>query len=377
MIPKEDDYTRPKSYRPVGLLSVLLKTMERMLVGRLQWHLMPKLQATQYGFTPQRETKEALYDLITYIYKELNLKKIVLMVSLDIEVWTPYSENSGNSAYVQAIADDVVLVIFGQLVSLIEGEANRALACVHSWGVRNKLRFAPLKNNSMVLIKKLKYDDAVVHINGEQISLVGEIRLLGLTIDRKLIFIPHVTKSCKKAANIYKGLARAAKATWSLSLKVVRIIYITMIESVVLYASCAWTLATGKLGVQKMLDTVQRSVALKELESPVYFGNLPYPAHVLEIGYESVEDLYFQITDRLAVVGPHIYKESRIEGKVGAALTLARRTALTKKTAVNYDRFPLLHAKKVIRAVSLEEWQKRYAEGDTGEITKCFFLEVE
>ncbi|GBP16329.1 hypothetical protein EVAR_9924_1 [Eumeta japonica] len=63
----------------------------------------------------------------------------------------------------------------------------------------------------MVLTKKLKYDDPVVHMNGEHISSVGEIRLLGLTIDKKLTFIPHVAKACKKAANIYKGLARAAK----------------------------------------------------------------------------------------------------------------------------------------------------------------------
>ncbi|GBP18606.1 hypothetical protein EVAR_14376_1 [Eumeta japonica] len=39
---------------------VLGKTVERMLVGRLQWHLMPKLQATQHGFTPQRGTEDAL-----------------------------------------------------------------------------------------------------------------------------------------------------------------------------------------------------------------------------------------------------------------------------------------------------------------------------
>ncbi|GBP28858.1 Retrovirus-related Pol polyprotein from type-1 retrotransposable element R1 [Eumeta japonica] len=30
-----------------------------------------------------------------------------------------------------------------------------------------------------------------------------------------------------------------------------------------------------------------------------------------------------------------------------------------------------------IRAASLEEWQERYAEGGTGEITKCFFPRVE
>ncbi|GBP19486.1 Putative 115 kDa protein in type-1 retrotransposable element R1DM [Eumeta japonica] len=83
--PGKEDYGRPKSYRPTGLLPVLGKTVERMLVGRLQWHLMPKIQATQYSFTPQRGTKNVLYDLMTHIYKELNLKKIILTVSLDIE----------------------------------------------------------------------------------------------------------------------------------------------------------------------------------------------------------------------------------------------------------------------------------------------------
>ncbi|GBP54616.1 hypothetical protein EVAR_35878_1 [Eumeta japonica] len=57
-------------------------------------------------------------------------------------------------------------------------------------------------------------------MNGEQISLVGEIRLLGLIIDRKLTFILHVAKACKNATNIYKSLARAAKMTWGLGPKV-------------------------------------------------------------------------------------------------------------------------------------------------------------
>ncbi|GBP34577.1 Retrovirus-related Pol polyprotein from type-1 retrotransposable element R1 [Eumeta japonica] len=108
--------------------------------------------------------------------------------------------------YVLAFADDLVLMFSGQSASSIEEEANRALACVHCWGVRNKLRFAASKTNSMVLTKKLKYDDPVVYMNDAKISLVGEIRLLGMTVDRKL---------------------------------------------------------TGKLAVPKMLDAVQRSVALK------------------------------------------------------------------------------------------------------------------
>ncbi|GBP90788.1 Putative 115 kDa protein in type-1 retrotransposable element R1DM [Eumeta japonica] len=567
-----------------------------MLVCRIKWHIMPKLQARQYGFMPQRGTEDSLYDLMTHIYNELSLKKIILMVSLDIEgafdnAWWPAIRNQllahkcpvnlygmvmgylrdrevvvryagGESrrmtskgciqgsiagptfwnlvldsllqelgdlgVYVQAFADDVVLMFSGQSASVLEAEANRALAHVSGWGDRNKLRFAPSKTNAMVLTKKLKFDVPTICMGHTTIALVDEIRLLGLTIDKRLTFVPHVSKACKKAANIYKGIARAAKATWGLSPEIVRTIYVAVIEPIVMYASCAWAPAASKLGVRKMLDAIQRSIALKacrayrtvslhsalilsrllpldirvreaawlyevkrgkhlrdicadrELESPVDFCELPHPAHIPELGFESVEDLDPTTMDRLAIVGPHIYTDgSKIEGKVGAALTewrdgvesgnsayrlesfctvfqaemfalhraikrvkkgkdrlvnifsdsksslqmltgpttynplahaarrdildivaegrgvrlfwvrahagtagneradeLARNAALKKKTTADYDRFPLSFAKKAIRAASLDEWQKRYAEGSTGDITKCLFPRV-
>ncbi|XP_063823084.1 uncharacterized protein LOC135073021 [Ostrinia nubilalis] len=83
--PGKGDYTHPKSYRPIGLLSVLGKTVEKLMVGRLQWHILPTLSQKQYGFMPQRGTEDALYDLINHVRKELDRKKSVIMISLDIE----------------------------------------------------------------------------------------------------------------------------------------------------------------------------------------------------------------------------------------------------------------------------------------------------
>ncbi|GBP24847.1 Putative 115 kDa protein in type-1 retrotransposable element R1DM [Eumeta japonica] len=383
--PGKDDYSRPKSYRPIGLLPLMGKTVERMLVWRIQWHIMPKLQMRQYGFMPQRGTEDSLYDLMTHIHNELNLKRIIVVVSLDIEgafdnAWWPAIRNQllvhkcpvnlygmvmgylrdrevvvryagGESrrmtpkgciqgsiagptfwnlvldsllrelgdlgVYVQAFADDVDLMFSGQSASALEAETNRALAHVRDWSDRNKLRFAPSKTNAMVLTKKLKFDVPVIRMGNTEISLVDEIRLLGLTIDKGLTFTPHVAKACKRAANIYKGIARAAKATWGLSPEIVRTIYVAAIEPIVMYASCAWAPATKKLGVRKMLDALKRSVALKACRD--YRTVSLHSALIL--AFEGVEDLDPSTMDRLAIVGPHIYTDgSRIEGKVDAAL---------------------------------------------------------
>ncbi|GBP92213.1 Putative 115 kDa protein in type-1 retrotransposable element R1DM [Eumeta japonica] len=422
------------------------------LYGMVMGYLRDREVVVRYAGGVQEDDFEGLY---TGLDSRSNLWNLVLDSLL--------RELGDLGVYVQAFADDVVLMFSGQSASALEAETNRALAHVRDWGDRNKLRFAPSKTNAMVLTRKLN-------------------------------------QGVQRAASIYKGIARAAKATWGLSPEIVRTIYVAAIEPIVTYASCAWAPATKKLGVRKMLDALQRSVALKacrayrtvslhsalilarllpldirvreaarlyevkrgsesgdvcadrELEKPVDFREMPHPAHTPELGFESVEDLDPSTVDRLAIVGPHIYTDgSKTEGKVGAALTewrdemesgnstfrlesfctvfqaemfalhraikrvkegkdrlvnifsdsksslqmkcaysgcagttgneradeLARNAALKKKTAADYDRYPLSYAKKVIRAASLDEWQQRYTEGGTGEITKCFFPRVE
>ncbi|GBP54225.1 Putative 115 kDa protein in type-1 retrotransposable element R1DM [Eumeta japonica] len=121
----------------------------------------------------------------------------------------------------------------------------------------------------MVLTKKLKLNVPTVHMGNTIIALMDEIRLLGLTIDKRLTFIPHVANACKRAANIYKGIkrhkrqARATKATWGLSPERIRMICVAVIELIVMYASCDWVSAASKLGIGKILDALERSVALK------------------------------------------------------------------------------------------------------------------
>ncbi|GBP78752.1 Putative 115 kDa protein in type-1 retrotransposable element R1DM [Eumeta japonica] len=283
--PGKDDYSRPKSYRPIGLLSVMGKTVERMLVCRIKWHIMPKLQTRQYGFMPQRGAEDSLYDLMTHIYNELSLKKIILMVSLDIEgafdnawwpairnqllahkcpeddfeglytgldsrsnlwnlVLTPYSKNSGTSAYTCRRSRTTWSLCFPDSRPQYWRRRLTGTGPCERLGRSEQVEVCTIQNKRDGAYQKLKFDVPTICMGHTTIALVDEIRLLGLTIDKRLTFVPHVSKACKKAANIYKGIARAAKATWGLSPEIVRTIYVAVIEPIVMYA-CAWAPAAS------------------------------------------------------------------------------------------------------------------------------------
>ncbi|CAH2106387.1 unnamed protein product [Euphydryas editha] len=272
--------------------------------------------------------------------------------------------------YCQAFADDVVLVFSSHKTSNLQASAETTLAAVQDWGTCNKLRFAAHKTNAMVITRKLKYDTPIVHMSGTRLRLVEEIKLLGLIIDSKLTFNAHVSATCKKAADIYKTLACAARVSWGLNGEIIRTIYVAVIEPIVLYAASAWSPAAEKLSIRKQLDSLQRGFAQKickayrtvsltsalvlsgllpldlrireaamlyktkkghcvdflppgrELERRVGPMQNPHPSLLITTEYERLESLNPQILEEHHIDGPLIYTDgSKIEGKVGAALT--------------------------------------------------------
>ncbi|XP_060809452.1 uncharacterized protein LOC132901769 [Amyelois transitella] len=436
--PGKEDYTSPKSYRPIGLLSVLGKTLEKLFVRRLQWHLLPTLNPRQYGFLPQRGTEDALYDLIGHVNAEKEAGRSVLIVSLDIEgafdnAWWPALMNqlrlrrcpknlylmvdsylkdrkivvnyagetserdttkgcvqgsiggptfwniildpllhrlSSEEVYCQAFADDGVLVFSGKTVEGMEDRVNRVLEMTVEWGKENKLNFAAHKTQVMLLTKKLKYTPPHITMSGTTLTLVDEIKLLGLTIDRWLNFNTHVRNICTKAASIYKQLTCAARVTWGLNTEIIRTLYVAVIEPIVTYGACAWAKASENITNRKALDTLQRGFAQRickayrttslpaalilagilpldlriqevaslyeakkglsvdflpphrKLEEIVKAKDLPHPASQIELEYTLLEDMTDATQTALQITGPQVYTDgSKMEGKVGAALT--------------------------------------------------------
>ncbi|XP_046977641.1 uncharacterized protein LOC124543461 [Vanessa cardui] len=465
--PGKDDYTSPKSYRPIGLLSVLGKTVEKLFVKRLQWHLLPTLNSRQYGFLPQRGTEDALYDLMKHIEAERERGNSVILVSLDIEgafdnAWWPALKNqlrlrrcpknlylmvnsylqnrkiivnyagekserdttkgcvqgsiagptfwniildpllqrlSVEEVYCQAFADDGVLVFSGKSLAELEDRICKVLEVTVKWGEANKLNFAAHKTQAMLLTKKIKYTPPHLTMSGTSLALVDEVKLLGLTIDRRLNFNKHVQNVCTKATSIYKQLACAAKVSWGLNREIIRTIYIAAVEPIVTYGASAWAKASELQSNRKALDTLQRGFAQRigkayrttslnavlilagilpldlrirevaslyeakrgistlylppnrKLEGIVKASDLPHPATRLHLEYNLLEDMTDANQVALNITGPQIYTDgSKIEGKVvektnvyvspGLGLLLNGSTRKTSMRRKIYDALP-------------------------------------
>ncbi|GBP38219.1 Protein suppressor of hairy wing [Eumeta japonica] len=147
----------------------------------------------------------------------------------------------------------------------VEKKANRALAHMHCRGVKNKLRFTPSKTHTL-FTEKLKYDG----------------------------------QWCTWMVN---NIAKEVKVTWALNPEIMRTIYVSAIEPIVLFASCAW----------------DRWLEFGDVFPTGSSKNLficASPCARVRNRVESVEDLDSQTMDCLAIVGSQIYTVgSHIKGK--------------------------------------------------------------
>ncbi|CAH2218226.1 jg13488 [Pararge aegeria aegeria] len=470
-----EDYTNPKAYRPIGLLPVLGKTLEKMLLARLKWHILPSLSNHQYGFMPQKCTEDALYALMQHINSKLKQKKIVTLISLDIEgafdsAWWPAiklrlaeercpinvrrvfdsylrdrrvrvryageehvrSTTKGcvqgsiggpilwnllldpllkgleqRGDYCQAFADDVILVFDDDTGLRVSERANAALAFVQEWGVRNKLKFAPQKTKAMVITRKLKYDSPLLSMGGSGVGLSSEIKILGLTIDQSLTFNAHMRSTCKKVQAIYKKLCRAAKVSWGLHPEVIKTIYTAVVEPIVLYAASAWAPATKKLGVRRQLNAVQRTFAQKITKAyrtvslnaaMILAGILPLDLRVQEAAalYKAKKGVFHQLPDdraievKLEYAAQHIghpadrteigyslpvtltettnghtpdctliYTDgSKIEGKVGAAVSVWDRGVETRAIKLKLEPYCTVFQAELLAIDRATQWAR-------------------
>ncbi|XP_053214826.1 uncharacterized protein LOC128398044 [Panonychus citri] len=84
---KKGEKENPKNYRPIGLLSMLGKGLEKIVNDRITYHIVKNevLSPHQHGFRPNHSTITALEELITNINSKKKQNKIVTITGFDFK----------------------------------------------------------------------------------------------------------------------------------------------------------------------------------------------------------------------------------------------------------------------------------------------------
>ena len=160
--------------------------------------------------------------------------------------------------HVQAYADDLAISITGTNMLWIKGRAQKALNIASNWAHNQELQFSNKKTKIVLFINKRKPDFGTYRLNGHQRKISEEATLLGVTLDSKLTWKPHITRIARKATAALLQCRQTVGKAWGLNPTSMRWIYTAMIRLVIKYTRTSWVGEVNKKNLAKKLSRVQR-----------------------------------------------------------------------------------------------------------------------
>jgi hypothetical protein len=317
--PNKQDYTTAKSYRPISLLSVFAKVLEKLLINRINYYLESKslLNSRQYGFRPQKSTVDALMNVTNFIEASYDNKGFALLIALDISgafdnaFWPIILKNlrdhkiPGNLYYLtksyfedrkaklwfQNIEVEKSLskgcpqgstcgpgfwsIIYNSLLEieipencLIQGFAddtifmisgqNQILNLVNDWSVKNELEFNASKTVSVLFTKNIKYTNPKIYLNSTELKISKSMLYLGIKLDSKLNWKIQMNYLKTKAIQLVMNITSFAKNKYGLNRRSLEVIYKGAIIPIISYGSPVWYKALDRKQNQKIFENIQR-----------------------------------------------------------------------------------------------------------------------
>ena len=138
------------------------------------------------------------------------------------------------------------------LVNVLENASTIAI----DWFNDNFMQANPSKFQAITLCGRNPNRDLVFQVNGATIPSLPEVKLLGVTIDNKLSFIPHVSNVCQKASKQVNALSRLSKY---LSYKSRFNVYNAFVRSNFTYCSSVYY-KTGRTNERKLEKVHERAI---------------------------------------------------------------------------------------------------------------------
>ena len=131
--------------------------------------------------------------------------------------------------YVQAYADDLAVLVTGADMLWIRGMAQKARNIAENCALEQELQFSCKKTEIVLFTHKRNPGLGSLSMNGTKLELSKEARLLGVTLDSKLTWKPHITRITRKATTALMQCRQIVGKTWGITPSMMKWIYTAVI----------------------------------------------------------------------------------------------------------------------------------------------------
>jgi ribonuclease HI len=160
--------------------------------------------------------------------------------------------------FVVGYADDFAILSRGKFDGVVFDRMADALRIVERWCASVGLSVKPEKTGMIRFTKKAGLSDRSLNFFGHNLVLSDQLKYLGLLLDRKLNWGPHIDFRVKKSCMIYGQCRRAIGQRWGLSPKSVHWLYTMVVVPVLTYGSIVWWRKAQQCTVILKLNHLQR-----------------------------------------------------------------------------------------------------------------------
>ena len=150
--------------------------------------------------------------------------------------------NSGLKVQVGGFVDDVHLMAYSTSTESNCHTLERAHTICQKWAQKHGASFAPKKYELIHLTRSPKKFNMKeeVDLSEHQIHPKAQLKVLGLWIDGKLRWGPHIKETQAKVASQSLALTKIATSTWGAMLNKARQVYTAVVQPAMTYRAAIW-----------------------------------------------------------------------------------------------------------------------------------------
>ncbi|KAL1446824.1 hypothetical protein WDU94_015654 [Cyamophila willieti] len=232
-----------------------------------------------------------------------------------------------------AYADDLAIISLARDAEEMEFKLNYTLREISQWMAENKLEIAPEKSEAIIISGRKKYGTVNIRVGDQEIAIKENLKYLGVIIDSKLSFLPHLNYITAKAEKTVAALSRIVPNLGGPGENKRRMLQ-KAAESIFLYAAPIWIDCLKYEKYRAKLLSKQRTFCLR-----------------VACSYRTVSTDAIAVLARVIPIDLMCEERSQTWGKDG-------------------------DEKERQRNLTLNKWQTRWSESNKGQWTRTLIPEI-